>query len=52
MIASGTGGQPIRLEDANDLAAVAEARKLMVRRTLWIDELRESEEAARLNTIF
>ncbi len=52
MIASGTGGQPIRLEDANDLADVAEARKLMVRRTLWVDEYRNHEAAARLNATF
>jgi hypothetical protein len=43
---------PIRLEDANDLADVAENRRLMVPRVRWVDEYREEAENARLNVIF
>ena len=51
MIARGGSG-PIRLEDAVDLADVAEARRLMVPRVKWVAEYAEAAEAARLDVIF
>lgn len=51
MLAGGIHG-PLRLEDAVDLADLAEARRLTVSRVKWVAEYRDADEEARLNAIF
>jgi hypothetical protein len=43
---------PIRLEDAVDLADLAEARGLTASRVRWVTEYREAQSAARFEAIF